>query len=500
MSDGYVLVLDAGSSRARCHAFDRGGKIVGSASREWRYTDDTGRPSISRAFDPKSLWSIFPELIGDCIQIARITPGQVCAVSATSQRQAVVALDGSRRVLYAGPNLDLRAVFEGAAIDEEMRDRVYRTTGHLPSFLFAPAKLRWLQAHLPEVYGEIEFVVTLADWLRLRLTGVLASETTLAAEAGLLDIHRRSWCGGLLADLGLAVNEVPLVDAGAIGGEVGAAASAETGIPRGTPVAVAPADTQCGLLGLGAAEEYQVGLVAGWSAPLQMITPQPVLSPEARTWAGCFPGGDKWVLESSQGDVGNSYRWLGETLFGQGREPFLEMDALAKESAVGADGVVMLLGAQTMDVSRVGMSMGGILYPTPLTFSEIGGSQVVRACLEAIAYGAVSNLRQAEEVAGQPAKNVALGGGMVRTRTWPRIVADVLNDELLVSPTPEVTALGAYLCASKALGRFDSIEEAAESVRPRLRRLEPDPVRAAEYRELHERWAELSARLQGLDL
>ena len=150
MSDGYILVLDAGSSRARCHAFDRRGEIVGSAGREWRYTDDTGGSSISRAFDLKSLWSIFPKLIGDCIQSARITPDQVCAVSATSQRQAVVALDSSLRVLYAGPNLDLRAVFEGAAIDEEMRDRVYRTTGHLPSFLFAPAKLRWLQAHLPE--------------------------------------------------------------------------------------------------------------------------------------------------------------------------------------------------------------------------------------------------------------------------------------------------------------------------------------------------------------
>ena len=78
--------------------------------------------------------------------------------------------------------------------------------------------------------------------------------------------------------------------------------------------------------------------------------------------------------------------------------------------------------------------MGGILYPTPLTFSEIGGSQVVRACMEAIATRRVEPA-PGEEVAGQPAKNVALGGGMVRTRTWPRIVADVLNDELLVSPT-----------------------------------------------------------------
>jgi autoinducer 2 (AI-2) kinase len=498
VADEYILVADAGTSSARCLVFDRTGTVVGSATRRWSYIDEPDSSPLSRAFDPEGLWPTLCSLIALSMKDAEISPKAIVAITATSQRQAVVFLDKSGREIYAGPNLDLRAVFEGAAIDEEMGDRVYETTGHLPSFLLAPAKLRWFKANRPEAFDKIACVVTLADWIRLRLTGDVASELTLAAEAGLLDIRRRMWCGDLLRDMGLASNDMPLLEAGTSAGLITAQVSAETGMPEGTPVAVAAADTQCGLLGMGVASEYQVGIVAGWSAALQMVTLEPVLSPESRTWAGCFPGEDKWVLESSPGDVGNSYRWLGDTLFGGVPDPFLEMDALAEAVPVGSDGAVTFLGPSRMDMARLGMRLGGFLFPVPLTFSDLGRGQLVRGSLEAIAYAVKSNLLQIEELTGTPARNIAVGGGMTLTTTWTRVLADVLGRETLVSSTPEVSGLGASLCARTAVGEFTSLEEAAASVRPLLQRQEPDAAPSAEYQDLFARWVELSDGLQGM--
>ena len=498
MANEYILVLDAGTSSARCLVFDHSGTIVGSAARRWSYVDEPDSSPLSRAFDPEDMWRNLCSLVALSMKDARISPKEIVATTATSQRQAVVFLDRSHREIYAGPNLDLRAVFEGAAIDEEMRDRVYETTGHLPSFLLAPAKLRWFQAHRPEAFDSIACVLTLADWMRWRLTGAIASELTLAAEAGLLDIKRREWCGDLLCDMGLPSNHIPLVEAGTLAGTVVADASAEMGIPEGTPVAVAAADTQCGLLGMGVASEHQVGIVAGWSAALQMVTSKPVLSPESRTWAGLSPGNDKWVLESSPGDVGNSYQWLADTLFRDVPDPFREMDALAESVAAGSDGAVTFLGPPRMDMARLGMNLGGFLFPVPLTFSDLGRGHLVRASLEAIAYAVKSNLLQVEELAGAPAQDIALGGGMTLTKTWTRILADVLGEEVLVSSTPEVSGLGAWLCARTASGEFTSLEEAAESVRPLLRGLEPDPVSSVEYQDLYTRWGELSDKLRGM--
>ena len=114
-----------------------------------------------------------------------------------------------------------RAVFEGAAIDEAVGGRVFEVTGRLPSFLFASAKLRWFKQHRPDVYDRAERVVTLADWLRWKLSGELVSEPTLAAEAGLLDIRERRWCAELFEELGVRAGVgVPIEKAGTTIGSV----------------------------------------------------------------------------------------------------------------------------------------------------------------------------------------------------------------------------------------------------------------------------------------
>ena len=476
--------------------------MVASRSREWRYLDAEDLSPLAREFDPQPLWADFCRLIRGSLRDAGPSPGDVAVVTATSQRQGVVFLDGEGREVYAGPNLDLRAVFEGGAIDEQMRGRVYETTGHTPSFMLAPAKLRWFQLNRPDAYGRIATVLTLADWLVWRLSGNLVSEPTLAGEAGLLDIRRRQWCTGLLEELGLVLDNghVPLMNAGSVAGCVSEEASRETGLPQGTPVAVSGADTQCGLLGMGVMRERQVGIVAGWSALLQMLSTRPVLAPSVKTWAGCFLTPDTWVLESTSGDTGNSYRWLVDTIGGSSQDAFSEMDKQADAVPAGSEAVMSFLGPSRMDMSRLGLRTGGFLFPVPMTFSDIGRGHLARAALESIAYAVNANLEQAESVGGGVATDIALGGGMIRTSTWVKVLVDVIGRPIMVSLDPHVSAVGAFLCASTAIGEFGSLEEAAGSISGKLRTVEPDPLLSSEYRDHYRKWVELGKQLEGLSL
>ena len=499
MADNLIAVLDAGSSRLRCHLFDQQARIVTSRSAEWSYRDVPGSSPFAREFDPERLWRTVCGLLAETLREARRPPAQIAAVTATSQRQAVVFLDADGDEVYAGPNLDLRAVFEGGAIDEQMRERVYQTTGHSPSFLLAPAKLRWFQTHRPDAHARIATVLTLADWLLHKLSGNLSSEPSLAAGAGMLDIHNRRWATGLLDDLRVVGNaHVPLVNAGAFAGRLDKATSRETGLPTGTPVVASGADTQCGLLGMGAADEGQVGVLAGWSAPLQMVTGRPVLQPEGRTWAGCFLTPDRWVIESTSGDVGNSYRWLADTVWSAHDDAYSMMDAEAASVPAGSEGATAFLGPQAMDMRALGLRQGGFLFPVPLTFSETGRGHLARAALEAVAYAIKGNLQQAEELAGAEATDISVGGGMTQTTTCVRILADVIGRPVSVSPTPHASALGAYLCAATAIGRYASLCAAAESARDSLETVEPDPQGSAEYQDHYRRWLQASTELQRL--
>ena len=495
----FIVVVDAGSTRIRCFVFDSNGGVVAQRSADWTYLDAGAVSPYARELDAESVWRSMARLVAECVGGSGVEARRIAAVTVTSQRQGVVFLDRDGCVLYAGPNVDLRAIFEGAAIDDAMGSRVFEVTGRLPSFLFAPAKLRWFKQHKPDVYERIDRVVTLADWLRWKLSGELASEATLAAEAGLLDVRTRRWCAELFDELGVRAScGVPIERAGAVVGAVRREPADLTGLPVGVPVVVSAADTQCGLLGLGVGRAGQVGIVAGWSIPLLMVTDAPAFDAGRRTWTGCYVEESLWSLESTCGDAGNSYRWLADTMWAGETSPFDRMDAAARRVPAGSDGVLAFLGASRMDMSRIGLRAGGLVFPVPLTFGGIGRGHAAKAALESISFAVRANLEQLESVSGVAASRIAVGGGMTATSSWMEMLPNVLGRPVEVASAPHVTASGAYVTAAAALDGTDSLLGYAE-VNASTTAVDPTAVDSAEYEDLYGRWVEMARHLEAAE-
>ena len=502
MSDGPVLVIDAGSSRLRCYLFDSEGSIVSTTAAEWPYLDEPDASSMAKAFDPRLLWHAIAKAIKQCVDDAPAYVGAVACVTVTSQRQAVVFVDSEGEEIYAGPNMDLRAVFEGAAIDESHREQVYAVTGHLPSFLFTPAKMRWFQKQRPDAYAKIANVLTLADWIAWRLTGVFTNEITLAGEAGLLDIDGRHWCNQLLGELDLLEHANRLANAADIIGHVKSEVALDLNFKKKVPVTIAGADSQCGLLGMGVAQPGHIGIVAGWSAPVQLVTARPTFSQQGRTWVGCHLLTDLWVAESSAGATGSAYQWLADTIYRDAKDPFAEMSIEAAEAEPGSNGALSMMGNGGMNMNALGMTYGGIMFPVPLT-SATGGvdrRHLIRAALESTAYAIRANIEQLESLTGDSAKTISLGGGMTRSELFERILVDVLGRDIFVAPVPDVTSIGAYLCGKVAIGDMGSLSEAAEWASGRMRVLQINVRDAAEYEELYQGWTRLSQTLRQIEL
>ncbi len=466
----------------------------------WSYSGVDVTQELAQEFDPAETWATVRGIVALAMRAAGAPLGDVVAISVISQRQGVAFLDEDGRELYMGPNLDLRAVFEGSEMDARNGPRMYRTTGHSPSFLLAPAKLKWLRAHRPRDFSRVATALTLADWLVYRLTGELATEPALASGVGLLDVDSRAWCEGIMREAGLEPAKAPaILEAGEAAGKLTAEAAAFLGVRAGVQVVMGTADTQAGLLGLGTAAPGQVGIVAGWSAPLQLVTESPVFHPEGRTWVECFPLRRRWALESSAGATGHAFRWMRDTMYsGEGRSYEL-MSQEAADAPVGSEGVTAFLGPSLMDMGSLGMRPGGLLFPVPMTYSEPGRGQMARACLESVAYALKSNLAQAEALYGSPAGDVAVGGGMTAAPVFADILANVLGCEIRVSSEGNVSAFGAYLCAATALGDFGSVREASTFGGRRTRVAEPRPVETAQYRDLYESWAAANQVIQEVE-
>ena len=206
------------------------------------------------------------------------------------------------------------------------------------------------------------------------------------------------------------------------------------------------------------------------------------------------------VVESGAGDMGNAYRWTAETFF-EGRDcAFGVMDELAAAAPVGAEGTRMLFGPPRMDMRRLGLMTGGVLFPVPIAYEDPSPANIARAALESIAYAIKGNLLQAEEVTGADAQTVAVGGGMTRTKAFTRILADVIGREIRVSAAPDVSALGAYTCAQVALGEIGSLKDAAAGGFGELTITEPDIANASEYEDRYAQWLQMADLMNSMEI
>ena len=117
-----------------------------------------------------------------------------------------------------------------------------------------------------------------------------------------------------------------------------------------------------------------------------------------------------------------------------------------------------------------------------MSFSGTGRGHIARSAMESIAYAIRANLEQIEDVSRLKAGQVSVGGGMTRSPIWTQILVNVLGRSLKVSSTPSVSTMGAYLCASTAIGNSSSLDEAAQTAEKYMVTMESDASKSLEYK------------------
>ncbi len=356
------------------------GGVTALGREPWRmFTPDDASP-FARELAPIEVAASLQSLI---TQAGRIE-GRIGGIAVTGQREGLVFLDAADAALFVSPNVDGRASAEGMAIDVRHGERVYAVTGHLPSLMQAPAKLAWLRANRPAVAERVHRMLPLVDWLAMLLTGERAMSRSLAAENGLLDVRTGEPALSLLGSLGVEGGMLsPVVDNGAVVGTV------RDGACAGLPVALAGADTQCALVGMGVGAEG-AGVAAGWSAPVQLVVRAPIIDAKSRTWTGLHALPNRWVLESNAGECGRTWEWVC-AMMGLASD---EAEGLAQASPAGARDALAVLGSRVMRASKMTAGVGALSVPLPLVMSTPERGDLLRSVLESVAYAVRANAEQ----------------------------------------------------------------------------------------------------------
>ena len=443
-----VAVIDAGTSSIKVFLHD-GEKLVSSRRIPWVYSryDDT-----AREFDPDRTFS---ETMGALEEMAKEKgiPKDRLKITATSQREGMVAIDERGREVYCGTNLDLQALFTGFELEERIGEKLYRITGHRPPFLFAPAKILFLSKERGLKRGKI---LPVSDWFVFKMTGEVISTVSSLSEIGVLDIEKREPACDLLEEIGVDGGFIP--DVGREGEEVG------DGVFLGAP------DSLLSLFPF--VEEDEIGIVTGWSITSIFLKDKPVFDPEGKIWSGCHING--WFLEGNSGDAGSTLSFMRGIFF-----PHLGEDEAVREMEENmgdSRGVLLSLGPGPMDMKGLPVRRAGILFPAPPSLVKVGRGEIFGAFFDSIAFSIRSNMEKLEMICGRGRK-IFLLGRWAYNKGFTSILPSVLNRDVEV-----------FVGEPQVLGAFALISGEKPDVS--LEKVRPDPLKSSEYEESYKSWLE----------
>jgi L-ribulokinase len=358
----------------------------------------------------------------------------------------------------------------------------------------------------PEIYERADRLIEAADWAVWQLTGL---ETRNSCTAG----YKAIWSkrdgfppDGYFAALDPRFEHVVdekmsrrIDPIGSRAGSLTEQAATWTGLPAGTPVAVANVDAHVSAPAATVTATGTMVVIMGTSN-CHILLGDATATVEGMCGVvedGVVPG--LFGFEAGQSAVGDIFAWFAESCvppeYHEGGDVHRALEQEAARLRPGESGLLALDWWNGNRSILVDADLRGLVVGMTLATRA---PEVYRTLIEATAFG-TRVIVEAFESAGVPITGIVACGGLPeRNRLLMQIYADVTGRELSVAASKQTPALGSAMfgavAAGSELGGYDTIVEASR----RMAALGPDRYRPnpehhavydrlyGEYRRLHD--------------
>ena len=496
----YVLGVDLGTSGTKTVLFDKQGRAIASASRE--YPLDQPRNGWAEQ-DPECWWQAARETIRQVIGESGVAPAQIRGLGISGQMHGLVLLDENGQVLRKAILwCDGRTQQECDEITRIVgRERLIRITANPALTGFTAGKVLWVRRHEPEIWKQVRHILLPKDYVRFRLTGEYGSEMSDASGTNLLDVPRRCWSGAMLDALDLDATLLPpLMESSDAAGTVTSRAAEETGLQPGTVVAAGAGDNAAAAVGTGVVTVGKAFATIGTSGVVFAHADQVQIDPKGRVHTFCAAVPGAYTVMSCTLAAGLSLKWFRDqfcqaecqTAAQMGEDPYTLMSQEAAQSPIGANRLVYLpylMGERSplLDADARGAFIG---------LSGIHARRdLLRAVMEGVIYSMRQNLEVLRGMGIAPAEMRACGGG-ARSPFWRQMMADVFALPVRTVKNTEGPALGAAILGGVAAGLYADIPSAcAALIRENASQL-PDVQRHVDYEKYYDLYVSLYPALK----
>ena len=475
-----LLGIDIGTSGCKALLIDANGAVL--ASQTATYGLSQPKPGWTEQ-DPQ-LWIDGARAAVAGVRSLR-SDVHIAAIGLSGQMHGLTALDASHRVLR--PAIlwnDQRNGAECADITERAGgvDGLLKLTNNRMLVGFTGGKILWMRNHEAGLFGRIRHMLNPKDYLRLVLTGEIATEVSDASGTGLFDVRRRIWATGLLDLLEIDPAIMPAChESHVVSGRVSQSGSELFGLEAGIPVVGGGGDSVIQTIGSGVIAPGDVQTTIGTAGIVAAALDEPAPNPEGRLQVFCNVAPDKWHCMGVSLNAGGAMEWLRALLAGfSGAAPSAErIVEIAAGAPVGARGLLFLpyLNGERCPHPDPA-ARGGFVGLS----ARHGAPEMARSVMEGVTHSLydIFSLMSQANVGGSIVK--ASGGG-ARSALWRQMQADLFDCEVVTTEgAAEGGAFGAALVAGVGIGTWPSAVEAAKVCRTVTREV-PDTIAGKTLRD-----------------
>lgn len=332
--------------------------------------------------------------------------------------------------------------------------------------LTAP-KLLWLQQQEPQLFSQIDCVLSPKDYLRLMMSGERISDVSDAAGTLWLDVAKRDWFEPMVRATGLRMSQLPrLVESCSAATRLHAAAAQRLGLAQGLVIAGGGGDNPVSAVGIGAIDAGDAFITLGTSAAIVAITDHVASNPALVVHSFCHAMPDRWYTMGALLAGASCLRWVTRLLGFADEQLLLDLvqTALPLDQPVPLSNPLFLpyiAGERTPHNDphlRAGfMNLGHDCTPAMLGYGV----------LEGVGFGLLDAMT-AVQAAGAPVNACALVGGGARSEYWAQLLADILGREIYTLHGSELSAcIGAAKLGFLANGQGEDLLQAGLPVKAR---------------------------------
>ena len=486
----YLLGVDIGTSSCKTAIFDPDGKVIAQGGSEY----PVSYPEKGWAEqDPADWWNGICRATREMISESGIDPADIAGIGIDGQSWSAIALDRDGNALCPTPIwTDTRSETICRETAERLgEDKIFGLCGNPVSPCYTWPKILWYRKNRPEVFEKTEKILQSNSYIAYRMTGEITQDLSQGYGLACFDMRKGRWDDDACEALGIPQKLLPeIVNCHQVIGRLTKEAAEQTGLKERTPVVAGGLDAACGTLGAGVVKPGQTQEQGGQAGGMSICIDQYAADPRLILGFHVVPG--QWLLQGGTTGGGGALKWLRETVCPE--LSFAEMSELAEQAPAGSGGVTFLPYMAGERSPIWNPKACGVFFG--LNFGVTRG-QMIRACMEGVAYALRHNLETAE-AAGAKAGILRAMGGSANSRIWTQIKADVTGCGIEVPASDTATTLGAAILAGVGTGVYQSFEEAAARTVSVKKTYTPNTELKAVYDSGYETYRKLYPALEEL--